>query len=271
MFNMVGKRAKKPVRGPVMKRFFQIVAVVVVLALASLLGLKHFGHKNTDLAVKASNEVSMLEYDMEEVSPANKKRAPAVRKPQPIDPQFAQHLDKLMEEYACAPEIDCARTINAASSRTEALWLERRGYPSDSELLDLEAMPSAQIEKLAAANNLAAMAVYGDRLVKSGGGAKERGLWLLNRATLQSSIYAYYKLAEAYKDEDLSESAAYYRLAYIEGDWKAPMQLYVEHPRITLNELEIAERRALVLHHRRMERKAKEGLQMQIGVRPFEE
>lgn len=256
-----------------MKHSLKITMVVVVAIGALWFGFKHFNTKNGAIKSKESTHVSFSTSRME-IEPEVASASDAVpTKAQQIKPEFAIHLDRLVEEYVCNPGVDCEQAINVATSRNEALWLERRGYPSDSELLDLQAMPLGKLEELAEAKDLAAMAVYGDRLVKSGDAMK--GLAQLHQALLHGSTYAAYKFAEAFQKEasvaDLSESAAYYRLAYLEGDWKAPVQLYINHPRITVGELEVAERRALVLYYRLLEQKAKQGLTLQVGVRPFEE
>ena len=174
-------------------------------------------------------------------------------------------------DYRCQSQAECPYQDNLASSEAEAEWLRKRGYPSPRQETALKAMPLSELEQRAKNGDLAAQAVLGSREIAAG--HTNQGMVLLHEASVKGSVYALHQFAEAYATDprmkDISASMALYRLAYLQGDWKAPMSLYRQFPQVGIVELEMADKEALNLYTKLMARRVKNRLPIEFGIRPF--
>ncbi|PPV07635.1 hypothetical protein XBLMG947_1634 [Xanthomonas bromi] len=144
--------------------------------------------------------------------------------PQPPVARITQtHAD--IAPYLCQPGADAcvAGGPLLASTQAEAHWLIAHGYPSPAEHARLVRMDLAQLQAASQAGNQSATVLYGTKTALSG--RFYSGIAILRKAATTGNLYAYYGLSEAYNgdtpQQNLADSAAYLRLAYLLGDRKA--------------------------------------------------
>ena len=137
----------------------------------------------------------------------------------------------------------------------------------------MRAMPISELEQLATQGNAAAQAILGSREIALGHADKGKA-WLY-KASMQGSVYASIQYAEAYATDpqlrDITESLAFYRLAYLLGDWKASRRLYAQFPEAGVAELSYADRRAMRLYTNLLALRVRERQRISFGPRPLDE
>lgn len=115
-----------------------------------------------------------------------------------------------------------------ASSEDEARWLSQHGYPSKEEFARLRLLTPSQLEAEAVSGNGAAAVMHAKKVGMQPGRFSE-GVLKLHEQAVSGNLYAYYGLSELYwrnvDNKNLVDSAAYLRVAYLLGDWKAADQL----------------------------------------------
>jgi hypothetical protein len=146
----------------------------------------------------------------------------------------------------CDGGLRCKQSPLVAWSPEEQAWLHRNGYPTEAEARELTALSETQLQQRADAGSLPAATELGVRL----GRRDEYGkaLVVLMDAADKGSLYAYHDLARLHLGRDHQEAAACLRLAYLLGDYKAANTLYRWFPKITANELQMADQRAALLY-----------------------
>jgi hypothetical protein len=173
---------------------------------------------------------------------------------------------ELLASYQCE-DARCRFEAFRASSAEEAKWLESRGFPNADRLGDLEKMPEGALAEEATNGDLAAMAVLGKRQVE--GGNRPRGLVNLNDAAVRGSVFADYLLSETLRRENMFDSAAYLRLAYLQGDRKAAAKLYRDFQQFSAAEWLMVDSRAMDLYTSLLAQRVGRG-NMVYGPRPNE-
>lgn len=137
-----------------------------------------------------------------------------------------------------------------ARNQAEAEWLYRNGYPSQAQLDEWAALPDDQLKRAAASGNVAALAVYAERVAK--GGNVMGGLVMSKVATERGSLYAYHVLSDILMMpspmQDQYDAMAYLRVAHMLGDNKAALELYRKFPERNMVEYRMADRRASGLY-----------------------
>lgn len=127
------------------------------------------------------------------------------------------------EAYLC-PDDDtrCSGDAFMAATPREAEWLARNGYPSPRERERLQALSVEQLEAEAPGNE-AAMLELAKRHADAGDPYQAIGLAF--PLAQSGNFFAYYVLADIHAAkgprQDPLEGAAYLRLAYILGDYRA--------------------------------------------------
>ena len=127
------------------------------------------------------------------------------------------------EAYLC-PDGDrrCSGDAFMAATPAEAEWLMRNGYPSPAERERLQALSVEQLEAEAPGSEAAVL-----ELAKrySDGGDPYHAISLAFPLAQSGNLFAYYTLADIHAAKrprpDPLEGAAYLRLAYILGDYRA--------------------------------------------------
>ncbi len=152
--------------------------------------------------------------------------------------------------YLCERGPVCDSDILGAKDPEEARWLLQNGYPSSEQLKRFNAMSDDQLKREADSGSLAAMVIYGERLVSEGD--TDAGLVYVFDATQRGSIYGYYAMSSAYQNTpgltSIVESGAYLRVAYILGDSKASQELQRRFPGLQQMEQAAIDRRASSLY-----------------------
>lgn len=127
------------------------------------------------------------------------------------------------EAYLC-PDDDrrCSGDAFMAATPAEAEWLMRNGYPSPAERERLQALSVEQLEA-EAPDNEAAMLELAKRY--SDGGDPYHAIGLAFPLAQSGNLFAYYTLADIHAAkgprQNPLEGAAFLRLAYILGDYRA--------------------------------------------------
>ncbi|TAA26791.1 sel1 repeat family protein [Pseudoxanthomonas winnipegensis] len=153
-------------------------------------------------------------------------------------------------DYVCdsRPECNEAGGVFSAKSAEEANWLISHGYPSLNEKRRLESLSVDQLKKEASDGSMAAQVEYAARLALQGN--LDRGVALLRKSAQSGNLYSYYALSDVYdrskENRDVVGSAAYLRLAYILGDYKAAD--VIAERNLSAVELAAADRRAFSLY-----------------------
>ncbi len=94
-----------------------------------------------------------------------------------------------LKAYQCTggPKCDDTSPVQARN-QAEAEWLYRNGYPSQAQLDEWAALSDDQLKRVAASGNVAALAVYAERVAK--GGNVMGGLAMTKAATYRVSQYS---------------------------------------------------------------------------------
>ena len=200
------------------------------------------------------------------VPPAATAQSPQDQNPGRSSPGNAQARD----EYSCVAMKDqCIDDPLTAATEDEAEWLLRFGYPSHSRLEQLEQMSPSRLQQLSAAGDLPARIVLGKHELRQGNHAEGRAI--IADALVNGSTYAAYELARSNNAETpggtKTDAAAYYRLAYLLGDWKASRELYRTQPGDVL-EMSIADERAMELYRNMLQERGQLRLPLRIQPRP---
>ncbi len=156
--------------------------------------------------------------------------SPVIDRDQASRATTALQQQKDLSKYIC-PAIDpkCRLTgpLPASGSR-EALWLAQHGYPTNAERDRLNALSIADLETEASQGNRAAAVVKAKKLALEAGRFQE-GTNLLFKQAQSGNLYAYYGLSEinwnSTTHRNLVDSAAYLRVAYLLGDYKASQSI----------------------------------------------
>lgn len=181
--------------------------------------------------------------------------------------QIGQPNEKLLADYECRMLKDsCLRELNFSNSEAESLWLFRNGYPSATYLEELKSLPDGELMARSSKGDLAAKAVLGARLVAAG--QEKEGKATLFDALVHGSVYASYEMGKAASKKSLTEGAAYYRLAYLLGDWKSSGQMYRDFPELDSVEWNIADIRAMSIYNNLLQYKGSRRLPLRIQPRP---
>ncbi len=172
--------------------------------------------------------------------------------------------------YRCTDMDSCESNLFGAASEAEAAWLERNDYPSPEEDVRYSAMSAGELEAAAKNGDVLASTYLGQRLIDNGKSMDGLG-WLFN-ASLNGSVHASYAFAEAYATDasimNISESAAYYKLAFMQGDRKAINALVTQFPQLTAADLVAADRRAMQLYNGLLAAKVRARKTIRIAPRP---
>lgn len=172
--------------------------------------------------------------------------------------------------YQCE-ESRCDYAINGAKYEKEARWLVRNGYPSDKQLKMLRGMSLAQLSELADKGHSAARVVAAEKMVANGEAGK--GLGQMHEAMLSGSVYATHAFANTLLTVDglknPMEAAAFYRLAYLQGDWKAASELHRRFPDMDPMQRDMVDKRAMRLLENMNRMRAKRGILIPITNRPM--
>ncbi|WP_312315985.1 hypothetical protein [Stenotrophomonas sp.] len=132
-----------------------------------------------------------------------------------------------VERYLCGQtDQTCRRSRDplAARSKSEAAWMVAHGYPDKQHKQSLDAMTLDQLQVLASSGDRSASVIYAQKTALFPQGFYD-GVGMLRDEALSGNLYAYYGLSEVYRGsnqhKNLVDSAAYLRLAYLLGDWRA--------------------------------------------------
>lgn len=136
-----------------------------------------------------------------------------------------------VDEYLCNPADPRCGIDNdpfSASTKQEAQWLAEHGYPSKSNFERLKTMSLDQLQSEAKSGNRSAAVLYAKKLAMNPS-QFSKGVLILQDEAASGNLYAYYGLSELYwkspEHKSLVDSAAYLRVAYLLGDWKASDQI----------------------------------------------
>ena len=156
-----------------------------------------------------------------------------------------------LKAYQCAggPKCDDTSPVQARN-QAEAEWLYRNGYPTQAQLDEWAGLSDDQLKRVAASGNVAALAVYAERVAK--GGNVMGGLAMSKAATERGSLYAYHVLSDILMMpspmQNQYDAMAYLRVAHMLGDNKAALELYRKFPDRSMLEYRMADRRASSLY-----------------------
>lgn len=188
-----------------------------------------------------------------------------------LDSATSQHAGvNDRNEYLCTiMKHLCIDDPLTAATATEARWLQQFGYPSQKRLDELEHMSLSQLESLSATGDLPARIVMGKKQIDLGDHIKGRAA--ITDALINGSTYAAYELARSNNAETPSstrtDAVAYYRLAYLFGDWKASRELYRTQEADSL-EMRMADERAMQLYRNVLNERGKRRVGMRVWPRP---
>ncbi len=172
--------------------------------------------------------------------------------------------------YRCVDMASCEGNVFGAASEAEAAWLAQNGYPSPQDDARYAGMSTDALEAAARGGDVLACTYLGQRLVESGNAMD--GLGWLYRASLNGSVHASYAFAEAFATDrsimSITESTAYYKLAFLQGDRKAIDALVTQFPQLTTTELVQADKRAMTLYNGLLSAKVRERKTIRIAPRP---
>ncbi|NUO77080.1 MAG: hypothetical protein HOQ32_13810 [Lysobacter sp.] len=181
--------------------------------------------------------------------------------------------EALMAQFPCAQLAACESQPTGASNAAEAQWLMRRGYPTAQQRSILERADPNQLMRLYRTGDRAAGSMAGSKLLASGRVAE--GLSVLSDVAMRGSPYAYYALGDFYAGASASrdpiEAAAYYRLAYLEGDWKSPVSIHTKLPALDPMQQMMADKRAINLLQNMRASRRKLGIQSDTAIRPLDD
>jgi hypothetical protein len=170
-------------------------------------------------------------------------RRPAASAPGPAEARLQR--DALLEAYRCRT-IQCESENLGASSAAEASWLKTRGFPTPEREAELEQMSVDELESASGHGDQAAQAMLGRRMMERGD--EVEGMVRIAQVAAAGNVYADYQLSLGYRNTNALDSAAYLRRAYLQGDGKAAMIMYMTFPRLGPAEWNEIDKRAMGLY-----------------------
>ncbi len=154
--------------------------------------------------------------------------------------------DKLLQAYRCDDLKDCPDDVFLAGSAEEARWLYRYGYPDTNAHRAFEKMTLEQLASAAQTGSKVKIALYAKKLAESGD--HQKASELLYRSIEQGSLYALYVLSEVKEmpgeQQNMLQSAAALKLAYLLGDAKASMAMSRHNGNLKASDLLAVDREA---------------------------
>lgn len=163
----------------------------------------------------------------------------------------AKVSDEILNSYLCESERCEENSFLNANSKDEALWLLNHGYPTRDEMTRLKGLPFEELKREADGGSLPAIVLYGERYAINSGDALG-GASIIRQAIDKGSLYGYYGLASIYSadivDKNMIDAAAYLRLAYIHGDYKAADELAIHFSEWGAADFMLIDRRAYNLY-----------------------
>lgn len=196
-------------------------------------------------------------------SSLDKEKAPAAHSltsATTTDAAYKHERTLKLEQYLC-PNGACLSDdqVLTASSLEEADWLLRNGYPSPSEQQRLQGLSVEALEEEAKRSSPARLELaqrYADA------GDTDYAMSLAVQVADSGSIYAYHRMSHIMSagssNQDLIDSAAYFRVAYLLGDHRASKALALAFPEFGPVEDVIIDRRAAGLYSTMARNKAPE-------------
>lgn len=242
-------------------RGYLVIAAILIVAALIYLGLRTHA---TDVQSATETEKSPLAVSTRASAPVGSSRA--------ITSSLkAAESSQARDEYVCrVAKHLCLNEPLLAASEAEAAWLIGSGYPSPRRAEELAALGTDELRARAARDDLAAEVYLGKALLAEGD--VKGGMARIADASAKGSIYASYALAEAHRADGPSpdgiESAAYYRLAFLQGDWKATAKALSSPTQLSALEQNIADRRAMTLYRNLLDEKGRSGYKLIIAPRP---
>jgi len=144
----------------------------------------------------------------------------------------------------------CDFEMLGARNKEEADWLRANGYPSSEQLKHFKGLSDDQLRREADAGDVAAMVSFGERMAAAGD--TKTGIQYVHDAIRSGSIYGYYGMSSIFQNtpglEDMIDSAAYLRVAYILGDTKASVEMHRRYPDLGRIEQVHIDERAMSLY-----------------------
>lgn len=179
-----------------------------------------------------------------------------------------------LEEYVCAIRKElCLDDPISAATKAEARWLKQFGYPSHRRLEQLEAMSLSELEVLSHKGDLSARVVLGRKRIEMKDHIAGRSD--LMGALLDGSTYAAIEMARSNTPDipssSLSEARAYYRVAYLLGDWKAPREAYISQQKyggFDSWEMVRSDERAMELYRNILKYRGENHIPLRVWPRP---
>lgn len=172
--------------------------------------------------------------------------------------------DALLDTYRCRTN-QCESENLGASSAAEASWLKTRGFPTPDHAAELEQMSVNELESASGRGDQAAQAVLGRRMMEQGD--EVEGMGRIAQVAVAGNVYADYQLSLGYRNTNPLDSAAYLRRAYLQGDAKAAMIMYMTFPQLGPVEWNSIDKRAMGLYAGLLSMRAGRG-PMPTGPRP---
>lgn len=177
-------------------------------------------------------------------------------------------------EYVCVIRKElCLEDSLSAATEAEARWLKQFGYPSHRLLEQLEAMAISELEVLSGEGDLSARVVLGRKRIEMKDHIAGRSD--LMGALLDGSTYAAIEMARSNTPDipssSLSEARAYYRVAYLLGDWKAPREAYISQQKyggFDSWEMVRSDERAMELYRNILKYRGENHIPLRVWPRP---
>lgn len=181
-----------------------------------------------------------------------------------------------LSDYVCSVAMRkdlCLEDPLSAATESEALWLKQFGYPSRRRLAQLEGMAISELESRSEKGDLTARVVLGKKRIE----VKEytQGRNDIFSALLNGNTYAALEYARSNRPDvpgsTLAEAQAYYRVAYLLGDRKAPREAYVSQQKYGVAdawELVQSDERAMELYRNILKYRGENRVPLRIWPRP---
>ena len=137
----------------------------------------------------------------------------------PIEYGFMQYgrIKTDRRQPRAAPEVKRNPGQLEARSPEDAAWLDRMGYPTQSELDSLEATSESTLATRSSEGDVASMALLGEKQIREGKIAE--GYSNLQDSAMLGSVWAILRLAENQKRAgNFGDAIALYNLASMRGD-----------------------------------------------------
>lgn len=206
-------------RGNEMKFKF-IIATAATLAIIAIVFVSLRKTPTADPISMPALENTVVAEDVQQIN------GPEARAP--LHLQGVKGRGFIDPKVLCGDNYNCLIASTTASSEKDYQWMLTHGYPTQEESDRLAKLSEAELEAEATNGSLTAMTALGARMIERG---DKKGLSWYLRAADRGSIYAYHANSKAAMSitgfgSGLVESAAYLRVAYMLGDYKAVDALY---------------------------------------------